>query len=74
MTVHKKINIILLGLGKVGQELANQVLTSRSRLQKDRHLELGFTTLADSRAVLHAASGLTDQQIRTAISLKAAGR
>jgi homoserine dehydrogenase len=74
MTVHKKINIILLGLGKVGQELANQVLTSRSRLQKDRHLELGFTTLADSRAVLHAASGLTDQQIRTAITQKAAGR
>ena len=74
MTVLKKINIVLIGLGKVGQELVNQVLYSRGQLQRSRQLELGFTALADSRTILYASTGLTEQQIRTAITQKAAGR
>jgi homoserine dehydrogenase len=73
MTETKKINIILLGLGKVGQELVHQVLESRERLQAGRRLEFNFTALADSKAILTSSTGLSEQLIRTGITTKAAG-
>ena len=66
MAANKNTNIVLLGLGKVGRELVNQVLASKHALT--------FTALADSRGVIGAAKGLTTTQIQTAITTKAAGK
>ncbi|MCD4672754.1 MAG: hypothetical protein K8R77_08835 [Anaerolineaceae bacterium] len=73
MTKTKKINILLLGLGKVGRELVQQVLASRKQLADEQGLQFSFTALADSKGVLSAANGLNKQQIKTAITQKAAG-
>ena len=60
----KTTNIILLGLGKVGRELVQQVLSSG--------LNLHFSALADSSAFI-SGSPLTSKIIETALQTKAAG-
>ena len=65
MAANHNTNIILLGLGNVGQELVSQVLASKQAFT--------FIALADSRGMVGAADGLTTTQIQTAITTKAAG-
>lgn len=65
MAANKTINILLLGLGNVGRELVIQVLASPHALT--------FTALADSQGLIANQDGLSQTQIRTAITTKAAG-
>jgi len=58
-------NIILFGLGKVGRELVQQVLSSG--------LKIRFTTLADSSAFI-SGNPLSKDQIESALQNKAAGQ
>lgn len=73
MAVTHKRQIILLGFGKVGQELVRQVGAAQTRLQAQRGLQLTFTALADSQAMLYAPEGLTAHQIQTALAHKEGG-
>ncbi len=63
-TMTKPTNIILLGPGKVGRELVQQVQASG--------LNLRFTVLADSRAFI-CGNPLTSEQIETTLQTKTAG-
>jgi homoserine dehydrogenase len=63
--MNKPTNIILLGLGKVGRELVQQVLSSG--------LNICFIAIADSRAFI-SGSPLSAVQIETALRTKDAGQ
>ncbi len=66
------VDIIILGLGKIGQELVSQILSSRGRESRNQP-DFRVIGLADSQALLFHDAGFTPAEIQTAISLKQHG-
>jgi homoserine dehydrogenase len=66
------INLIILGFGKIGQELTRQVQLTAEKTGRN-HPELRLIALADSWAFIHRESGLTPSKIQAANSLKQQG-
>ena len=64
--------IIVLGFGKIGQELVRQILSTRDQYKGDRP-DLQIIGLADSRALIWRDDGLTPSEIQAAISHKQQG-
>lgn len=72
MKHQKHINLFILGFGKVGQALVRQLLSASA--QRDTFsLNFHIVGLADSRALLYHAGGLTTTQIQSALDHKKQG-
>ena len=72
MKAQSPIDIIILGFGNIGQELAREILSANGRT-RDQFPNLHVVALADSKALLHSPAGLTSAEIQTAIALKNQG-
>ncbi|EFO80597.1 homoserine dehydrogenase [Oscillochloris trichoides DG-6] len=69
----KQIFLVQIGIGGVGRELVEQVLSVRKALISRYAIELKYVGLADSSGVLRSPTGLSDDAIRAALAHKAAG-
>lgn len=65
--------IIQLGLGGVGRALVRQMLAVTSTIRRRYGIDLRYTALVDSRGALAGDPALTDDQIQTVLTAKAAG-
>ena len=72
MTIQNPIDIVILGFGKIGQELVRQSLSTIGR-ESGNQPDFRVIGLADSQALLSHDVGLTPVEIQTAISLKQQG-
>jgi homoserine dehydrogenase len=69
----REVPIILLGLGNVGRALLRQILDTRDLLAQRSRLRVLVTALADSRAVLFQAGGLSDAVVADVLRAKTDG-
>ncbi len=70
----KEVPLILLGMGKVGGALLQQLLSTREALQREAGIRFTIIGLADSTSALLDRGGLTDLLLAEAQRAKAAGR
>ena len=72
MKAQNAIDIIILGFGKIGRELARQILSVSSQ-ETIRHLMLRIIGLADSQALYSRVDGLSPAEIMAASHQKQTG-
>ncbi|MCS7059705.1 MAG: homoserine dehydrogenase [Anaerolineae bacterium] len=65
--------VFLLGLGGVGRALARQIVAARASHLRRHGLRLEVVGVADSRGLVHAAQGFTDQTLLELIEWKERG-
>jgi len=70
----KEVPLILLGMGRVGGALLQQLLSTREALQREAGIRFTIVGLADSTGALLDRGGLTDLLFTEAQRAKAAGR
>jgi len=70
----KEVPLILLGMGRVGSALLQQILFTREALQREAGIRFTIVGLADSTGALLGRGGLTDFLLTEAQQAKAAGR
>ena len=70
----KEVPLILLGMGRVGGALLQQILSTREALQREAGIRFTIVGLADSTGALLDRGGLTDLLLAEAQRAKAAGR
>ncbi|MCK4682272.1 hypothetical protein KAT59_04530, partial [Candidatus Bipolaricaulota bacterium] len=70
----KEIPLVLLGMGKVGGALLQQLLSTREALQREMGIRFTIIGLADSTGALLDRGGLTDLLLTETQQAKAAGR
>ncbi len=70
----KEVPLVLLGMGRVGGALLQQILSIREALQREAGIRFTIVGLADSTGALLDRGGLTDLLLTEAQRAKAAGR
>ncbi len=70
----REVPLILLGMGRVGGALLQQILSTREALQREAGLRFTIVGLADSTGALLDRGGLADLLLTEAQRAKAAGR
>jgi homoserine dehydrogenase len=70
----REVPLVLLGMGKVGGALLQQVLSTREALQREASIHFLIVGLADSTGALLDRGGLTDLLLTEAQRAKATGR
>jgi len=74
VTEPRRIPLIIVGVGNVGRAFLAQLTQTRDALAQRYGVELSPVALADSRATLCDAEGLSAQAVRAAADLKVGGR
>jgi homoserine dehydrogenase len=74
MAQERKVPLILLGLGNVGQALLRQILDARRALVKRHALDLPVIGVADSQALLFNPQGLPYEHLLAALKAKSEGQ
>lgn len=69
----KNINVIILGFGNVGRELANQIISGQTVFKQRATLQLSVAGIADSSALIWNSDGLSPTAVLNAIQLKQKG-
>lgn len=69
----RRVPIIILGLGNIGQALLRQIRDARSVLLTRGGLQLPLFAVADSQAILFNPVGLDDETLRAALQVKTEG-
>lgn len=67
------INLILVGFGKVGQELVQMVAPQRKQITGSNRLVYSWRALVDSRGILENSAGISTSQIQRALAIKMSG-
>ena len=70
----KRIPVIILGAGGVGQALITQIVQGRQQMATRNQYRFEIHAVADSRSCLWSATGLSDVQLLDLVAGKRAGR
>ncbi len=73
MSAVREIPVIVLGIGGVGRALLEQIVTRRTYHERHYGIRLKIVALADSTGAAVSPEGLSDEELRQVMEVKAAG-